>query len=99
MCEMKMKNQFWSLEFHHDNRSGDESYSEYRNNKELHYDPYKKKWVKRDDYTGSWYPAGFACHSYRAAQRHLRKHDEIPIGTKFRLVSSLVGFDRVLVKK
>lgn len=30
---------------------------------------------------------------------HLRKHDEIPKGTRFVLVSRFVGGDRVLMKR
>ena len=41
----------------------------------------------------------FLCGSYKAALRHLRKHDEIPKGTRFVLVSRFVGGDRVLVKR
>lgn len=98
---MKMENQFWFLEYDNTNRyDGDyEDYREYKYNKELHYDHNKKKWVKLEEYTGSWFPATFPCHSYKAAKRHLRKHNEIPIGTKFRLVNEFVGFDRFLTKK
>ncbi|MBO5319001.1 MAG: hypothetical protein J6B01_04840 [Ruminococcus sp.] len=65
---------------------------------QLHYDKSKKKWVKESEYTGYWYPGVFPCKSYKAAKRHLRKHDEIPKGTKFRLCSKFIGFDRFLVK-
>lgn len=85
---MKMENQFWALEIDIDNW-----------NKKLYYDSNKKKWVTRKEYTDIWYPGRFPCHSYRAAVRHLRKHDEIPVGTKFRLVSKYIGFDRWLTKK
>ena len=91
---MKMENQFWFLEY---DESNDESYEEFRE-KELYYDPNKKKWVNRKEYTGYWHPATFPCRSYRAAKRHLRKHNEIPKGTKFRLCSKFVGFDRYLIK-
>ena len=37
--------------------------------------------------------------SFKAARRHIRKHKEIPDGTKFLLASRWVGYDRVLVKK
>lgn len=90
---MKMENQFWFLE--------EISWKENHNRKErLFYEFSKKKWVTEDEYTGNWYPSTFPCRSYRAAKRHLRKHNEIPKGTKFRLCSSLVGgFDRYLIKK
>lgn len=81
---MKMKNQFWYLK---------------SKNKELYYDLSKKKWVNKEQYTGSSYPAVFPCRSYRAAKRHLRKHNEISIGTNFILISSYIGFDRKLVKR
>lgn len=65
----------------------------------LHYDIYKKKWVKCKDYEGYWLPGAAPCRSYKAATRHLRKHNEIPKGTKFRLVSKYFGCDILLVKK
>ena len=97
---MKMENQFWFLEYDNTNKynGGCEDYHEYKYNKELHYDHNKKKWVKIEEYTGSWFPATFPCRSYRAAKRHLRKHNEIPKGTKFRLCNKFVGFDRYLIK-
>lgn len=94
---MKLENQFWCLE-HENEYKNNESYREYRD-RELYYDFNKKKWIHRNEYTGKWYPATFPCRSYRAAKRHLRKHDEIPKGTKFRLVSSLIHRDRYLIKK
>lgn len=81
---MKMENQFWYLK---------------SKNRELYFDLSKMKWVSKEEYTGSSYPAVFPCCSYHAAKRHLRKHNEIPIGTNFILVSSYVGFDRKLVKR
>lgn len=80
---MKTENQFWFLE--------DES-------RTLFYDNNKKKWVKKEEYTGSCYPATFPCHSFRAAKRHLRKHNEIHKGMKFKLVSRFVGRDRFIRK-
>lgn len=65
----------------------------------LYYDQSKKKWVIRGEYTGYWFPATFSCRSYKAAKRHLRKHSEIPFGTKFVLVSKFVGCDRTITKK
>lgn len=88
---MKMENQFWVLE--HDY---------YDKEDELYYCHKTKKWVTKEKYIfngGKWLPSGFPCKSYRAARRHLRKHHEIPVGTKFRLVSKFIGFDRYLVKK
>ena len=85
---MKMENQFWFLECR-ENRGEDF---------ELNYDSTKKKWVVKKDYTDYWWPGTYPCRSYRAAKRHLRKHNEIPKGTKFVLVNEFVGFDRVLMK-
>ena len=98
---MKMENQFWFLEYDKSNKynGGYEDYLEYKYNKELHYDHSKKKWVKEAEYTGHCYPAVLPCCSYRAAIRHLKKHNEIPKGTKFRLCSKFVGFDRYLIKR
>lgn len=65
----------------------------------LYYDLDKKKWVHREEYTGYSYPAIFPCRSYKAAIRHLKKHNEIPVGTKFQLISWIVGQDRYLIKR
>ena len=46
-----------------------------------------------------WYADYVVCRSYKAARRHLRKHEEIPIGTRFFLDSRFVGYDRILTKK
>ena len=67
--------------------------------KGIQYDVDLGKWFAYEDYNGFVYPGGFPCKSYKAAIRHLRKHDEIPKGTRFRLVSKFVGCDRYLVKK
>lgn len=98
---MKMENQFWCLEYDVEANKKDYNYNykTFKNEVELYYDPTKKLWVKRHDYTYGWYPASFPCRSYRAAKRHLMNHDEIPKGTKFRLVSRFIGFDRLLIKK
>ena len=96
---MLRKSQFWALEFDDTFDEAKETFKEYRNNRELYYDLNKKKWVHRHEYTGNWYPAVFPCRTYKAARRHLRKHDEIPKGTRFILVSRFVGCDRYLYKK
>ena len=98
---MKIENQFWFLEYDNSRKyDGDyKCYHEYKHNIELHYDFNKRKWVKLKDYTGDWFPAAFPCHSYKAAKRHLRKHNEILKGSRFRLVSRYVGFDRWLIKR
>ena len=41
----------------------------------------------------------FLVRSYKAARRHLRKHKEIPVGTRFLLSSRWCGYDRVLTKR
>ena len=95
---MKMENGFWFLEHENVYDKENETFKEYKD-RELYYDHNKKMWVKREEYTGNWYPATFPCRSYRAAKRHLRKHNEIPKGTTFRLCSKYVGFDRYLTKQ
>lgn len=87
---MKMNNQFWALEY---DTSG------YNFGENLYYDEKKKKWVFKNEYSGDWYPAHYYCHSYRAAKRQLRKHNEIPKGTRFRLISRWIGYDRYLIKR
>lgn len=85
---------FWYLEFEPITKEAslfDEDY--------LHYDIYKQKWVNIKDYKGYWLPGAAPCHSYKAALRHLRKHNEIPKGTKFRLVSKFRYCDLYLIKK
>ena len=95
---MKMERQFWFLESY-EKRNENESYIDFKRNRELQYDINQKKWVTRIKYTDSMYPGVFPCRSYRAARRHLKKHDEIPKGTRFRLVNTFVGCDRLLYKK
>lgn len=36
--------------------------------------------------------------TYKAAIRHIRKHNEIPEGTKFKVLSMYVGLDRYITK-
>ena len=81
---MKRNNQFWWLET--------------VDFKGMRYDEVVGKWISyslklQNDNPKGWFP----CRSYKAAVRHLRKHNEIPKGTKFRLVSPYN--DRYLVKK
>lgn len=92
---------FWCLEYDCCSETNFKGYDykTFKTKIELYYDPNKKKWVKRDEFTGCWYPASYSCHSLKAAKRHLKKHDEIPKGTKFRLVSRYIGCDIWLVKK
>ena len=93
-----MERQFWFLESY-EKRNKNESYIDFKRNRELQYDINQKKWVTRSEYTDSMYPGVFPCRSYRVARRHLKKHDEIQKGTRFRLVSIFVGCDRLLYKK
>lgn len=66
---------------------------------ELYYDRNKKKWVIEKDCTEDIYPAAYPCRSFKAAKRHLRKHNEIPKGTRFILISQWIGYDRYLTKR
>lgn len=90
---------FFFLEYNVDKNMKDMDYETFKKEVELNYDPNKKQWVYDSEYTGDWYPATFTCHSLKAALRHLRKHDEIPKGSVFRLVSKYIGFDIFLIKK
>lgn len=45
------------------------------------------------------YEDNIPCRSYKSAKRYLKKHQEIPKGKKFILVSKFVGNDRILYKK
>ena len=65
---------------------------------DLWFDERDKKWKPIDECTGSY--SNYAdVRSYKAAKRHLKKHSEIPAGTKFFLSSMYVGCDRVMVKR
>lgn len=91
-----LKYGFFGLEYEVD-------YNDYtldaKKHKHLHYDPNKRLWVHEAEYTGNVFPALYPCHSLKAAKHHLKKHSEIPKGTKFRLVSIFVGGDIYLYKK
>lgn len=63
---------------------------------EAQYDPDQKKWI---DAAGTFGRNWVACRSLRAALRHLRRHDEIPKGVKFMLVSRYIGCDLILTKR
>ena len=77
---------FWCLQYD-DSNLGDEDYCTFKLEKELYYDHSKKLWVKRNEYTGSWYPADFPCRSLKAAKRHLR---EI-VGEELRIAKGLTN--------
>ena len=86
---MKMNNQFIGME-HYLGHTKPGAW--------LWYDNDTEKWRFLQDCDG--YSSNMVgIHSFKAARRHLRKHDEIPKGTKFRLASRFVGYDRILVKK
>ena len=57
-----------------------------------------------DDEQNQWVPENKSlsndifCHSLRAAKAHLRRHNEIPKGTRFKLVSRFYNFDIYLTK-
>lgn len=61
----------------------------------------EKKWEARNDENiymrHMKYEVGI--HSIKAAKRHLRKHDEIPKGTRFRLVNWFYAPDVYLTKR
>lgn len=65
----------------------------------LWYEYESKTWKPVAKCSGWRSSSNCSIHSFKAARRHLRKHDEIPKGTRFRLVSRFVGHDRILVKK
>lgn len=90
---------YWGLQYDIDSNIDDVDFILFRREIELHYDRTKKLWVKRDECTSDWYPADFPCRSLKAAKRHLRKHNEIPKGAVFILVSKFIGKDIYLIKK
>lgn len=57
-----------------------------------------KQWKPIDEATMP-FSNYYDCHSYKAAKRHLRKHTEIPAGTKFWLSNRWCGYDRALTKR
>lgn len=69
----------------------------------LWFDESDNKWktyeecISNDD---PWHFSNYAnMFTYKAAKRHLRRHNEIPVGTKFLLSSLYIGQDRILIKK
>ena len=75
------------------------SFKELKNNLELYYDYNEKIWVHRHEYKGKYFPADFPCMSIKAAKRHLRKHNEIPKGTRFVLIGRFVGQPDIILYK
>lgn len=86
---MKMNNQFIGIEQVYKDQPFDDW---------LWHECESKTWKPTKDCHG-WHSNIYGIHSFKAARRHLRKHNEIPKGTRFRLVSRFVGYDRILVKK
>lgn len=76
-----------------------ELYKMYKYSYSLYYDYHKKQWVHYLDYTGSIFPAIVPVRSLKAAKKHLKRHNEIPKGAVFCLVSKYIGHDRKLIKK
>lgn len=68
---------------------------------DLWFDERDKKWKPIDECIGEncSYSNYADVRSYKAAKRHLRKHSEIPTGTKFLLSSMYLGFDLIMVKR
>ena len=93
---------FWWLEYDDEaNRGEGEDWVWFVQCKRLYYDEDNKVWSTREHLKGVIHglPAAVSCATYKAAKHHLRKHNEIPKGTKFRLVSKYVGCDRYLTKR
>lgn len=66
----------------------------------LRYNSTKQQWEYNShlNFSQDEICSGISCHSLKAALRHIKKHDEIPKGIKFRLVSVFVGVDIILTK-
>ena len=62
----------------------------------LYYDRDLKRWtadpINNYDYS-------IPCHSLRAALRHIKRHNEIPKGWRFRLVNKYVDGDNYIITK
>lgn len=85
-------------------KNNKEEYKNYLYNTNRFYSLEQKRWVNRSEYLTDghryhFFPSPFLCHSLKAAKRHLRKHNEIPKGTRFVLVSRYIGCDIHLIKK
>jgi len=81
-----------------------EDYRNYKYNVQLHYSHVLKKWVTYDEYlndgdTIHTFPSCIKCNSIKAAKAHLRRHTEIPNGTRFVLVGKYVGQKNVVLTK
>lgn len=94
------------LEF--DDTSIDEIYPEahelnetlYLDNFKLRYDYNLDRWVNKTELTQPYRSGTFHCKTKFAAKRHLKKHDEILPGARFRLISKREGIpDLILVKE
>ena len=88
---MKLNYGFWELEF-----ADDES------PERLFYNETKHKWVGRDEYLNNeedFISSVCFIRTYKAAKAHIKRHDEIPKGARFRVVSSFVNCDRYITKR
>ena len=99
---MKMHYGYWYLRYDDDaNHVEDEDWAWFVEHKRLYYDRENREWTTRENCRGliRVYPAAYPCTTLKAAKRHLRKHNEIPKGTKFKLVSMFIGQDVLLTNR
>ena len=84
---MKVNKYFWCLE---------------SLDRDLVYDFREEIWKKRNECNNT--KSNFSCYgkgeikTFKAAKSHIRRHNEIPKGTHFRVVSQYIGFDRYIIK-
>lgn len=69
--------------------------------RELLWNANEKRWEMRNDENEYelYMQYEVSIHSIKAAKRHLRKHNEIPKGAKFRLINWLDPTDTILIKR
>lgn len=91
---IKFDKNWYSKEYKAGRISKDE-YFNILHNERLEYDHTLKKWVTENEYHGCTYPSAVGCKSLKAAQRHIRKHNEIPKGTHMILVSRYTNIKNV----
>lgn len=71
-------------------------------NNNLVYDFKEEMWKKHDECHNAH--SHFSCwgkgkvKTFKAAKAHIRRHNEIPKGTRFRVVNKYIGFDRYVTK-
>ena len=70
---------------------------------DLYYCEDKNLWFPMGEFNSRNYLSASSCnckiHSVKSACRHIRKHNEIPIGSRFRLISNFIGMDIYLKKE